>query len=202
VELFVVGIGELFVVGCVHAGAGWAIVRGSGIGADALSPAPAPPRSGVRAAIRSCRGRGRSLVPHAAALDGAVPAIRIGGTCPQGPWRPGRPPLPVTSIYRQVCQFARTTGETASSYWVVRDVVGQLLKSLLTLAHQASRRTVRASTWCTASRPLLCGHHSPCGRGSGARAIRTGTSAAYRRCFTPTTDRISHRGIPNRWPPS
>jgi putative transposase len=47
-----------------------------------------------------------------------------------------RPPLPVTSIYRQVCQLARTAGETAPSYWVVRNVVGQLPKSLLMLAHQ------------------------------------------------------------------
>jgi len=47
-----------------------------------------------------------------------------------------RPPLPVTSIYRQVCQFATATGETAPSYWVVRNVVGQLPKSLLTLAHE------------------------------------------------------------------
>lgn len=39
-----------------------------------------------------------------------------------------RPPLPVTSIYRQVCQFARFTGETAPSYWVVCDVVRQLPK--------------------------------------------------------------------------
>ena len=46
-----------------------------------------------------------------------------------------RPPLPVTSIYRQVCQFAKTTGDTVPSYWVVRDVVLQLPKSLLTLAH-------------------------------------------------------------------
>ncbi len=82
---------ELFVVACVHAGAGWTIVRGSGIGADAFPPASAAPRSRTRAEIRSCRGG--SLVPHTAVLGGAVPAIRIGGACPQGSWRPGRAPI-------------------------------------------------------------------------------------------------------------
>jgi putative transposase len=47
-----------------------------------------------------------------------------------------RPPLPITSVFRQVRQFAQVTGEPSPSYWMVYDLVRQLPASLLTLAHQ------------------------------------------------------------------
>jgi putative transposase len=50
-----------------------------------------------------------------------------------------RPSLPITSVYRQVSQFAKTLGEPAPGYWVVRDLVRKLPASLLMLAHQGSK---------------------------------------------------------------
>jgi len=50
-----------------------------------------------------------------------------------------RPPLPVTSIYRQVKLFASSVGEPAPSYPVVHRIVRKLPLSLLTLAHQESK---------------------------------------------------------------
>jgi putative transposase len=46
-----------------------------------------------------------------------------------------RPPLPISSIYRQVKQFAVASGEPSPSYWMVYDLVRQIPLSLLTLAH-------------------------------------------------------------------
>ena len=50
-----------------------------------------------------------------------------------------RPPLPLTSICRKVSEFAKTIGEPAPGYWIVRDLVRQLPASLLTLAHQGTK---------------------------------------------------------------
>jgi putative transposase len=48
-------------------------------------------------------------------------------------------PLPITSVYRQIKQFAETIGETAPSYWTVYDLVRELPASLLTLAHKGGK---------------------------------------------------------------
>jgi putative transposase len=48
-------------------------------------------------------------------------------------------PLPITSVHRQIKQFAQTIGETAPSYWTVYDVVRELPPSLLTLAHKGGK---------------------------------------------------------------
>jgi len=50
-----------------------------------------------------------------------------------------RPPLPITSVYRQVRQFAQLTGEPQLSYWMVYDLIRDLPASLLTLAHQGPK---------------------------------------------------------------
>jgi putative transposase len=51
-----------------------------------------------------------------------------------------KPPLPLTSVHRQVRQFALMIGEPVPSYWVVRDIVLNLPEDLRTLAHQGARR--------------------------------------------------------------
>ncbi len=51
-----------------------------------------------------------------------------------------RPPLPLSSVHRQVCQFAQLIGEAAPSYWVVRDIALSLPKDLQTLAQRGPRR--------------------------------------------------------------
>ena len=48
-------------------------------------------------------------------------------------------PLPITSVHRQVKEFAQAAGEAAPSYWTVYDVVRQLPKSLCTLAHEGAK---------------------------------------------------------------
>ena len=50
-----------------------------------------------------------------------------------------RPPLPITSVYRQVREFAQLTGEPPPSYWMVYDLIRELPGSLLTLAHQGPK---------------------------------------------------------------
>jgi putative transposase len=50
-----------------------------------------------------------------------------------------RPPLPITSIYRQVKRFAASTGESSPSYWTVYRVVRDLPEGLLMLAHRGSK---------------------------------------------------------------
>ena len=50
-----------------------------------------------------------------------------------------KPPLPISSIYRQVCQFAAQVGEAPPSYATVHSVVRALPKDLLTLAHRGAR---------------------------------------------------------------
>jgi putative transposase len=48
------------------------------------------------------------------------------------------PPLPVTSIHRQVRKFAEMIGEPVPSYWMVYDLIRQLPDSLRILAHRVS----------------------------------------------------------------
>jgi putative transposase len=50
-----------------------------------------------------------------------------------------RPRLPITSIYRQIKQFATSTGESTPSYWTVYRVVRDLPEGLLALAHRGSK---------------------------------------------------------------
>jgi putative transposase len=50
-----------------------------------------------------------------------------------------KPPLPITSIHRQVCKFAETIGEPVPSYWMVYDLIRELPESLRVLAHRGSR---------------------------------------------------------------
>ena len=50
-----------------------------------------------------------------------------------------RPPLPATSIHRQVKQFAETIGEPVPSYWMVYDLIRELPESLRTLAHRGTK---------------------------------------------------------------
>jgi putative transposase len=48
-------------------------------------------------------------------------------------------PLPVTSVHRQIKEFAEAIGDTAPGYWTVYDVVRQLPPSLRTLAHEGGK---------------------------------------------------------------
>jgi putative transposase len=50
-----------------------------------------------------------------------------------------KPPLPISSIYRQACQFAAQIGEPAPSYATVYAMVRALPKDLLMLAHRGTR---------------------------------------------------------------
>jgi putative transposase len=50
-----------------------------------------------------------------------------------------RPPLPITSIYRQVKKFAASTGESTPSYWTIYRVVRDMPEGLLTLAHRGNK---------------------------------------------------------------
>lgn len=50
-----------------------------------------------------------------------------------------RPPLPISSIYRQVTAIASTLGEGRPSYPVVRRIVRALPSGLTTLAHRGAR---------------------------------------------------------------
>ena len=51
-----------------------------------------------------------------------------------------RPPLPLSSVHRQVSHFAQLIGESAPSYWVVRDIVLGIPQDLQTLAQHGPRR--------------------------------------------------------------
>lgn len=51
-----------------------------------------------------------------------------------------RPPLPLSSVHRQVTHFAQLIGEAPPSYWVVRDIVLGIPKDLQTLAQHGPRR--------------------------------------------------------------
>jgi putative transposase len=50
-----------------------------------------------------------------------------------------RPPLPITSIHRQVRAFAGAAGEATPSYWTVYNLVRDMPGSLLILAHQGGK---------------------------------------------------------------
>jgi putative transposase len=50
-----------------------------------------------------------------------------------------KPPLPVTSIHRQVRKLAETIGEPVPSYWMVYDLIRDLPESLRILAHKGTR---------------------------------------------------------------
>jgi putative transposase len=50
-----------------------------------------------------------------------------------------KPPLPLTSIYRQVKRYAEATGDPAPSYWMVYDLVRSMPAALLTLAHEGTK---------------------------------------------------------------
>jgi len=49
-------------------------------------------------------------------------------------------PLPITSVHRQIKDFAQAIGENTPSYWTVYDVVRELPPSLRTLAHDGGKR--------------------------------------------------------------
>lgn len=51
-----------------------------------------------------------------------------------------KPPLPLSSVHRQICQFAQIIGEPPPSYWVVRDIALSLPKDLQMLAQRGPRR--------------------------------------------------------------
>ena len=51
-----------------------------------------------------------------------------------------KPALPLTSVHRQVKQFAQMIGEAEPSYWMVRDVALSIPNDLRTLAQQGARR--------------------------------------------------------------
>src|SRR5258708_48126 len=86
-------------------------------------------RDGVPGLVRKVRADGggrRTISPR---LREAVEGLAL-----------ERPPLPLTSVHRQVTQFAQMIDEAAPSYWVVRDIVLSLPKDLRTLAQQGTRR--------------------------------------------------------------
>ncbi len=47
--------------------------------------------------------------------------------------------IPITSVHRQIKEYAEAIGEPAPSYWTVYDVVRELPPSLRTLAHQGGK---------------------------------------------------------------
>jgi transposase len=47
--------------------------------------------------------------------------------------------IPVTSVHRQIKEFAEATGDTAPGYWTVYDVVRELPPSLRALAHRGAK---------------------------------------------------------------
>lgn len=81
---------------------------------------------GLLRRARADRGERRTISPR---LREAVEGLAL-----------ERPPLPLSSVHRQVIQFAHLIGEAAPSYWVVRDIVLSLPKDLQTLAQQGTRR--------------------------------------------------------------
>ena len=50
-----------------------------------------------------------------------------------------KPPLPITSLYRQVRLFAEAIGEPLPSYWIVYDLVRSMPAGLVTLAHEGPK---------------------------------------------------------------
>lgn len=54
-------------------------------------------------------------------------------------------PVPITSVHRQIKEYAEAIGDTVPSYWTVYDIVREVPPSLRTLAHQELSHTARAS---------------------------------------------------------
>jgi putative transposase len=81
---------------------------------------------GLLRKVRADSGRRRTISPR---LREAVEGLAL-----------EKPPIPLTSVHRQVTQFARMIGEAAPSYWVVRDIVLSLPNDLRTLAQMGTRR--------------------------------------------------------------
>ena len=48
-------------------------------------------------------------------------------------------PLPITSVHRQIKEYAEAISDTVPSYWTVYDVVRERPRSLRTLAHQGAK---------------------------------------------------------------
>ena len=84
--------------------------------------------SGLAALVRKTRGdRGARRV-----VSGTIKAAIEGLALESHP-------LPITSVHRQVKEFADATGDVVPSYWTVYDVVRQLPRSLRTLAHEGGK---------------------------------------------------------------
>ena len=48
-------------------------------------------------------------------------------------------PVPITSVHRQIKEYAQAIGEIVPSYWTVYDIVREVPPSLRTLAHQGAK---------------------------------------------------------------
>src|SRR5260370_5554992 len=48
-------------------------------------------------------------------------------------------PVPITSVHRQIKEYAEAIGDTVPSYWTLYDIVREVPPSLRTLAHPAAR---------------------------------------------------------------
>jgi putative transposase len=48
-------------------------------------------------------------------------------------------PVPITSVHRQIKEYAEAIGDTVPSYWTVYDIVREVPPSLRTLAHQGAK---------------------------------------------------------------
>ena len=47
--------------------------------------------------------------------------------------------IPITSVHRQIKEYAEAVGDTVPSYWIVCDIVREVPPSLRTLAHQGAK---------------------------------------------------------------
>ncbi len=57
--------------------------------------------------------------------------------------------IPISSIYRQVCEFARQSGQQAPSYGTVYSLVCALPKACKYLLKEGHVLTPSSTTWCT-----------------------------------------------------
>jgi putative transposase len=48
-------------------------------------------------------------------------------------------PVPITSVHRQVKEYAEAIGDTVPIYWTVYDIVREMPPSLRTVAHQGAQ---------------------------------------------------------------
>ncbi|HEV2710522.1 MAG TPA: hypothetical protein VGU67_09945 [Edaphobacter sp.] len=85
-------------------------------------------RFGLAALARKMRGHNGVRRAVSATLKAAIEGLAL-----------ERPPLPITSIYRQIKQFAASTGESTPSYWTVYRVIRDLPQGLLTLAYRDNK---------------------------------------------------------------